>query len=75
MKCISCDKELDKYAGLVSGEAKNWNMLPTKDLQSEHLGRFGINKFGSLAKKLKRLEGGELPLLRTKKDSMDMSHS
>lgn len=55
VKCISCDKELDKYSGLVNADARNWNMLPNKDLQSEHLGKFGITKFGSLAKKLKRL--------------------
>jgi hypothetical protein len=41
--------------------------MPHKELQTENLGKFGITKFGSLAKKLKKLEGGELPLLRSKK--------
>jgi hypothetical protein len=69
IKCISCDKDLDKYSGLVGVESRNWSQLPTKELQPEHLGKFGITKFGSLVKKLKRLEGNELPLLRSKKEN------
>lgn len=33
IKCISCDKELDRYSGLVGSESRNWNTLPTKELQ------------------------------------------
>jgi hypothetical protein len=42
--------------------------MPMKELQPEHLGKFGITKFGSLVKKLKKLEGSELPVLRNRKD-------
>lgn len=68
VKCISCDKDLDKFAGLVNTDSKNWNMMPCKDLNSESLGRFGISKYGTLAKKLRKLEANnDLPILRARK--------
>jgi len=49
----------------VSLEARNWNVMPRNDLKTDSLGRFGITKYGSLTKKLKRLEGSaDLPLLK-----------
>lgn len=31
LKCISCDKELDKFSGIVSSPKGNWDGLPYKD--------------------------------------------
>ena len=63
LKCISCDKELDKFSGIVSSPKGNWDSLPYKDHPPEILGRFGMTSFGSLAKKIKKLESKDLPLL------------
>lgn len=64
MKCISCDKELDRFTGLVSVEPRNWNVLPTRELQADSLGRFGITKYGSLTRKLRKLDNSDLPVLQ-----------
>ena len=64
VKCISCDKELDRFTGLVGVEQRNWNLIPSKDLQTDSLGKFGITEYGSLTKKLRKLENSsDLPLL------------
>lgn len=63
LKCISCDKELERFSGVVSSPKGNWDCLPYKEHPSEVLGRFGMTNFGSLAKKIKKLEGKDLPLL------------
>lgn len=63
LKCISCDKELDKFSGVVSSPKGNWDGLPYKDHPPEILGRFGMTSFGSLSKKIKKLESKDLPLL------------
>lgn len=55
LKCASCDKDLDRLTGLVNNEGRHWNMLPTKELQSDNLGKYGISRYGSLAKKLRKL--------------------
>jgi hypothetical protein len=73
LKCISCDKELDKFTGVV-GSPKNWDGLPWKDHPPEILGRFGMTNYGALAKKLKRLEGKDLPVL-TKKSVNQSFHN
>jgi hypothetical protein len=66
IKCISCDKDVDKFSGNTSGLKGNWDNMPYKEHMPETLGRFGMTSFGSLAKKLKRLEGKDLPLLNKK---------
>lgn len=66
LKCISCDKELDKFSGIVSSPKGNWDCLPYKDHPSEVLGRFGMTSYGSLSKKIKKLEGKDLPILNKK---------
>jgi len=40
--------------------------MPFKDHPPEILGRFGMTNFGSLAKKIKKIEGKDLPLLNKK---------
>lgn len=60
---MSCDKELDKFTGLATSPKGNWDGLPFKDHPAELLGRCGMTNFGSLAKKIKKLEGKELPIL------------
>lgn len=55
LKCISCDKDVDRFTGNTSGLKGNWDGLPYKDQSPETLGRFGMTSFGSLAKKLKKL--------------------
>jgi len=40
--------------------------MPFKDHPPEILGRFGMTNFGSLAKKIKKLESKDLPLLNKK---------
>ncbi len=44
----------------------NWDNLPYRDHAPEVLGRFGMTNYGSLAKKLKKLENQDLPLLSKK---------
>ena len=66
MKCISCDKDVDKFTGTSSGKKGNWDAMPYKDHVPENLGRFGMTSFGNLSKKLKRLEGKDLPILSKK---------
>jgi len=55
LKCISCDKEIDKFTGLSTSPKGNWDGLPYKDHPPEILGRFGMTNYGSLAKKIKKL--------------------
>lgn len=43
--------------------------MPYKEHAPETLGRFGMTSFGSLSKKLKRLEGKDLPLLNKKNNN------
>ena len=43
--------------------------MPYKEHAPETLGRFGMTSFGSLSKKLKRLEGKDLPLLNKKNNT------
>lgn len=70
LKCISCDKEIDKFTGTISGLKGNWDTLPYKDQPAETLGRFGMTSFGSLSKKLKKLEGKDLPVLNNKRNNL-----
>ena len=63
VKCISCDKDVEKLVGVVSSPKNNWDSMASKDHPPEVLGRFGMTNFGSLSKKLKRLEGKDLPVL------------
>lgn len=72
LKCISCDKELSKFSGVVAAGKGNWDGLPFKDHPPEILGRFGMTNFGSLSKKIKKLEGKDLPVL-TKRASLNTS--
>ena len=55
IKCISCDKEVEKLSGMASSQKGNWDSLPWKDHPPEMLGRFGMTNYGSLSKKLKKL--------------------
>jgi hypothetical protein len=65
---MSCDKDVDKLGKFVSTTGRgNWDALPLKDHSPELLGKFGMTGFGSLSKKLKKLEGKELPMLKPKK--------
>lgn len=41
--------------------------MPGKELHTDSLGKFGISKYGSLAKKLRKLESNDLPILRARK--------
>lgn len=72
---MSCDKELDKFNGVVSSPKGNWDAMPYKDHPPEILGRFGMTNFGSLAKKIKRLEGKDLPLLNRKNNTLNNSQT
>lgn len=53
-------------AKLASSSRGNWDGLPLKDHSPELLGRFGMTNFGSLSKKLKKLESKDLPILKKK---------
>ena len=75
LKCISCDKELDKFSGTVSSPKGNWDSLPYKDHPPEILGRFGMTNFGSLAKKIKKLEGKDLPILNKRGANQSFQNS
>ena len=44
----------------------NWDNMPYRDHAPEILGRFGMTSYGSLAKKLKKLENQDLPILTKK---------
>lgn len=43
--------------------------MPYKEHAPETLGKFGMTNFGSLSKKLKRLEGKDLPILNKKNNN------
>jgi len=73
IKCMSCDKDVDKFLGVVNNNRGNWDGLPAKEHAPESLGRFGMTGYGSLAKKIKKLEGKDLPVLTCKK-SKDSLH-
>ena len=62
---MSCDKDVEKIAG-CSNMKGNWDNLPYRDHAPEILGRFGMTNYGSLAKKLKKLENQDLPILSKK---------
>lgn len=66
MKCISCDKEIDKFVGVASNMKGNWDSFPSKEHSPEVLGRFGMTSFGSLARKLKKLDSKDIPVLARK---------
>jgi hypothetical protein len=70
VKCISCDKEVEKFSKFASTARGNWDALPMKDHSPEALGKFGMTRFGSLAKNLKKLDSKELPILKSKKGSV-----
>ena len=73
IKCISCDKDVQKLTGISSGIKGNWDSLPYRDHAPEILGRFGMTNYGSLAKKLKKLEGQDLPVLSRKKENQNQN--
>ena len=75
VKCISCDKELEKFSGVVSSPKGNWDSLPFKDHPPEMLGRFGMTNFGSLAKKIKKLESKDLPVLNKRSINQSFQNS
>lgn len=69
---MSCDKDIDKISKLASTNSRgNWDSMPYKDHSPELLGKFGMTGFGSLSKKLKKLESKELPVLRSKKNNIN----
>lgn len=76
IKCISCDKDIDKFLGVASNLRGNWDNLPAKEHAPENLGRFGMTSYGSLAKKIRKLDAKDLPVLTSKKnkDSMHSEH-
>jgi hypothetical protein len=52
----------------VGGYGKgNWDSMPFREHPPEILGRFGMTNYGSLSKKLKKLEGQDLPVLSRKR--------
>ena len=64
---MSCDKDIDKVPkGVMNSGRGNWDAFPIKDHAPELLGKFGMTNYGSLGKKLKKLESGDLPLLNKK---------
>ena len=54
----------------LSSYRGNWDGMPFKDNSPEKLGRFGMTNFGSLSKKMKKLECRDLPLLNKKKSAL-----
>lgn len=58
VKCISCDKEMDKFTGMASTLKGNWDVMPSKDHRPELLGRCGMNYYGTLNKKAKYKSDG-----------------
>jgi predicted ATP-dependent serine protease len=50
--CISCDKNLEKYAGKI-GQHLNWESLSSKKISPSRIGAFG--QTGQLATKIKNL--------------------
>lgn len=74
IKCISCDKEIEKFLGTTSGSKGNWDGFPYKEHSNDALGKFGMTSFGSLARKLKRLDNKEIPVLSNKRNK-DSTHS
>jgi hypothetical protein len=60
---------VDKFSGTISAQKGNWDGLPYKEHAPETLGKFGMTNFGSLSKKLKRLEGKDLPILNKKNNN------
>ena len=40
--------------------------MPQKDLLPETLGRFGMTSYGTMSKKIRRLEGKDLPVISKK---------
>lgn len=73
---MSCDKDIDKiskFASTINGRG-NWDAMPFKEHSPEVLGKFGMTGFGSLSKKLKKLESKDLPVLKSKKNSSTLQH-
>jgi hypothetical protein len=75
LKCMSCDKEVDKFTGLACSAKGNWDGLPFKDHPAELLGRYGMTNFGSLAKKIKKLESKELPILNKRNSNQSFQNN
>ena len=67
---MSCDKDIDKVSKFATTGGKgNWDALPYKQHSPELLGKFGMTGFGSLSKKLKKIESKDLPVVKTKKNA------
>lgn len=67
---MSCDKDIDKMSKFAGTSARgNWDGLPMKDHSPQLLGKFGMTGFGTLSKKLKKLESKDLPVLKSKKSA------
>lgn len=49
--------------------------MPFKDHPPEILGRFGMTNFGSLAKKIKKLESKDLPILNKRNVNQSFQNS
>ena len=73
MKCISCDKDVEKNLGTVNGLKGNWDAFPLKEHSNDNLGRFGMKSYGTLARKLKRIDK-EMPNLSQKRNK-ESTHS
>lgn len=49
--------------------------MASKDHPPEVLGRFGMTNFGSLSKKLKKLESKDLPVLAKRNPNNSFQHN
>lgn len=66
---MSCDKDIDKIPKAISSAGRgNWDAMPLKDHAPELLGKFGMTNYGSLGKRIKRLESGDLPILNARRN-------
>lgn len=54
--------------GTTSNMKGNWDAFPSKQHSPEVLGRFGMTSFGTLARKLKRLDNKDIPVLTNKRN-------
>lgn len=62
MKCISCDKEVDRMSRLANLQGKeNWDTFPMRDISLGTEGKTSMLGYGSLAKKLRSSHEIELP--------------
>ena len=56
IKCISCDKDIEKFLGTTNKVKGNWDAFPAKTHSADILGRFGMTNYGTLVRKLKKLD-------------------